>query len=102
MYLVVAHMIAKPDRRAELLDNLIKFAAEARAEVGCQTYRYLNDIENELSFSSVEIWDDRTALEAHLGSAELSAGLARLGELVAGSPSIVGYEVTPNGATKFA
>ncbi len=102
MYLVIAHMIAKPERRAELIDTLMTFAEDSRAEVGCQSYRYVNDLENELSFSSIEIWDDRAALEAHLGSAELSAGLARLGELVAGSPSIVGYEVTPNGATKFS
>lgn len=102
MYLVVAHMIAKHDKRAELIDTLIEFAASARDEVGCQTCRYVNDIENELSFSSIEIWDDRAALEAHLGSSELSAGLARLGDLVAGSPSIVGYDVTANGATKFA
>jgi quinol monooxygenase YgiN len=101
MYLVIANVVARPERRQDLVDLLTQFVTTAHTEKGCLTYTFAADIEDENSFSSIETWTDRGALEAHLGSAELAASMTKLNDLVAGPPSVLGYQVDGD-PVKFA
>lgn len=101
MYLVIAQLTTRPERRSELVTVLTEFAAATRTEDGCQSYRFTSDIEDENTFSSIEVWDDRAAMEKHLSSPELATATGRLAEVLAAPLSITGYDVAGD-PTKFA
>jgi quinol monooxygenase YgiN len=79
MYLVIAQTTAKPERRRELVDLLTQLAVASRQEPGNISYRFASDIEDHLTFSSIELWEERAHLEKHLSTPELAEGLAHVG-----------------------
>ena len=101
MYLVIAKLVARPERRQDLVDLLNQLVSTARTEPGCLTYTFTADIEDENSFISVETWTDRSALEVHLSSPALAQALTKVPELLTAPPSIVGHAVDGD-PVKFA
>jgi quinol monooxygenase YgiN len=99
MYLVIAQLQSRPERRNDLVELLTGFAAVTRTEAGCQSYRFTADIEDENAFSSIEVWDDRAALEKHLASPDLAAAVGQLTEILAAPLGIVGYDVAGDPVT---
>lgn len=93
MYLVVARATGKSESRSELSQVLAGLAAASRDEDGCLSYAFTQDVENPDSFASIETWVDKAALEAHLAGPGVAQGMEQLGPLLAGAPSISGYEV---------
>jgi quinol monooxygenase YgiN len=93
MYLVVARTTARPDRREELVGLLKQLAAGGRQEAGCVSYSFTSDVEDELSFASIEVWENEAALVAHLSTPELAAAVGAMQELIATPPSVIGYQV---------
>lgn len=101
MYLVNATLIARPERRQDLVVLLTQVVATARTEPGCLSYTFSADIEDENSFYSVETWTDRAALEVHLSSPALAEALGKVPEYLSAPPSIVGHAVDGD-LVKFA
>ena len=100
MYLVVARATGLPERRSELSQVLTELASASRGEDGCLSYEFTTDLENPDSFASIETWADRAALEAHLAAPGAAKVMEKLGPLLAGAPSITGYDV-PGGADQL-
>lgn len=101
MYVVIANVTAGPDHREELSQVLAESAAASRSEDGCISYVFTSDVENPSSFSSIEVWQDKDALMAHLAGPGVAKLLERVGPLIAGAPTITGYDV-PGDPDKLA
>lgn len=85
---VVATVTAKAGQEQEVKDLLLSILGPTRAEDGCVLYTLQQGQDDPATFVFYENWDSRAALDAHLASPGLQAGLAALGPLVATAPVI--------------
>jgi quinol monooxygenase YgiN len=65
-----------------------------RAEAGCQTYVFTQDLEDPTVFRFFEVWSDDADLPAHNSSAHMKAFGATLATSLAGAPSGHVYEAS--------
>lgn len=80
-------LVARPEQR----ENLLRFVrdemlAATRAEPGCITYRFYQDVEDPNAFSFVEEWASWEALEGHFRSEHVDRALAGIPDLVSEPP----------------
>ncbi len=94
MLVVIARVQALPEKADELAALLAPLAAASRAEQGCQSYAFYRDVEDPTLFCSVETWDARADVDAHMGAEHTQELLARMPGLVAGAPTIHGHEIS--------
>jgi quinol monooxygenase YgiN len=90
---VIARVKALADKADELAGLLAPLAAASRGDAGCQSYAFYRDVEDPTLFCSVETWDSRADLDAHMTQAHTAELLSRLPGLVAGAPTIHAHEV---------
>ena len=93
MLLVVATVPGKPDKREELSALLASLAASSRSDAGCASYAFYADVEDQDAFVSIETWDQQSSLDAHMQQPHTQAALGRLGDLLAGAPTITVHEI---------
>jgi quinol monooxygenase YgiN len=74
--------VAKPERRAELLEQLITLEHASRADAGCIAYRVFEDTDRANRFMLVEEWTDQAALDAHNAQPHVARFLAAAPELL--------------------
>ncbi len=80
---ITAHLLAKPDKREELLGILRSFIDPTRAEAGCVEYHlHVSDSDPNL-FIFYENWRSRADLDEHLALPLLSNFIARAADLLA-------------------
>lgn len=89
---VVARLVALPNKIEELKSLLLSIIEPTRQEPGCIQYQLLQNLSDPTDFTFVEEWDSHAALDAHLASPHLQAGIERLNGLVAAPPDIRRYE----------
>ena len=92
---VVAHIHAKPGKEADVRAVLEGYIAPTLNENGCLRYDLFVDADDPSKFTFIEEWSSREALNAHGQSAHITAGRARMGELLAG-PSWVQVLTKPS------
>jgi quinol monooxygenase YgiN len=80
---VIAELVAKPDKVSALRDLLVPFAASARKEPGCLRYELLEDSARPGRFLTVETWQDKAAIEAHMSTPAIKAAVPALGPILA-------------------
>lgn len=66
--IAVAEMFGLAGRRAELVELLVRFEAEAAGAVGCTRYTFAATLADADRYLLVSEWDDQAALDAHYGS----------------------------------
>lgn len=93
MILVTASAQCRPDAHDEMAAALAAAALTSRTDPGCLEYRFFEDVEDPTSFLSVERWDERSSLDAHMGTPHVAALLETLGGLVTGPPEIVVHDL---------
>lgn len=80
-------LVARPERREELLrfvqDEML---AATRAEPGCLSYRFYQDVEDPNAFTFVEEWASADALDGHFRSAHVGRALTGIPDLVSEPP----------------
>ncbi len=81
---VVAHIQAKPGQEAAVRAVLEGFLAPTRQEDGCLRYDLFVDADDPAKFTFIEEWSSREALNAHGQSAHITAGRAKMPDLLAG------------------
>ena len=85
---LVATLVARTGREAELQSALTAILAPVRREPGCLRYDLHRDRDDETRFVVLETWADASALEAH-GRAAPFVGLAsRFDELLQAPPEL--------------
>lgn len=57
--------IARPERREQLIEQLVELERASRADPGCLVYRVFSDAERPDRFVLVEEWSDQEALDLH-------------------------------------
>lgn len=91
MIRVVAHLIAKPDKIAELRELALGLIAPTREETGCVLYELHQNNADPTDFTFIEEWASDEALDAHLVSPQLQAAFPKVPELCAAPPDIRRY-----------
>ncbi len=81
--LVVATVVAKPDRADELRRLLRTAVAAFRQEDGCLGYLLYEDRRRPGRFVTYETWRDQGALDAHMTSPTMTAAGPQLPALLA-------------------
>jgi quinol monooxygenase YgiN len=82
----------RPDKRTELVSAVTEVLSTMRWSSGCLGCRLLADCENPNLFVLTSEWDDRSYLEAHLGSPEFQI-LEGTSFLLRNGPSLLVDEV---------
>ena len=85
---IVGTVVAKPEKRQELLKILASFVAPTRTEPGCINYDFHCDTEDPNTFVFYENFASREALDKHLAMPYLQPLLDRSDELLAKPVSI--------------
>ncbi len=80
---IIGTVVAKPERRDELMHILAAQVAPTRAEPGCINYDFHCDKKDPNIFIFYENFVSREALEEHLKKAHLKPLMDRLDELLA-------------------
>lgn len=80
---VVADIVARHGREADLQRALAALVDPTRAEAGCVTYDLYRSTEEPGRFHFHEVWASRAAWDAHMASAHLAAFGAIRDDLVA-------------------
>jgi quinol monooxygenase YgiN len=88
---VVAKLLARPEKAAELATVLLGLVGPTRKEKGCVTYELLRDKADPSEFVFVEEWTDDAALDAHLATPHLQEALAKAKPLLAADPVVRRY-----------
>lgn len=80
---------SKPDQVAGMKALLQEIITNTLShEPGCVSYSYLQDVDDESHFTSLEVWKDASTEAAHWNEAHLAASLQKLPALLAGEPVI--------------
>jgi quinol monooxygenase YgiN len=80
---IIGTVVAKPEKREELLNILRSFVAPTRTEPGCINYDFHHDANDPNRFVFYENFVDEAALQNHLGMPYLKPLMDRLDELLA-------------------
>lgn len=80
---IIGTVVAKPEKRAELLEILSSFVAPTRTETGCINYDFHHDVEDPNTFVFYENFVSEAALRCHLEMPYLKPLLDRTDELLA-------------------
>lgn len=80
---IIGTVVAKPEKRAELLGILQSFVAPTRTEPGCVNYDFHHDAGDPNRFVFYENFVDEAALQVHLRMPYLKPLMDRLEELLA-------------------
>lgn len=92
--LVIARVVAKPGREAEVADLLRGMLAPTHAEPGCLLYElYRSD--DPARFYFYERWESPAALDRHVATPHFQALGARLPDLVAEPLEVNRLEAVP-------
>ena len=85
---IIGTVVAKPEKRAELLKILASFVAPTRTEPGCINYDFHCDADDPNTFVFYENFVNKQALDKHLAMPYLQPLLDRVDELLARPVSI--------------
>ena len=80
---IIGTVIAKPEKRAELLKILTSFVTPTRTEPGCINYDFHCDAEDPNVFVFYENYVNKQALDKHLSMPYLRPLIDRTDELLA-------------------
>ena len=80
---IIGTVVAKPEKREELLRILLAQVAPTRAEVGCVSYDFHCDSKDPNVFVFYENFVSRESLDEHLKQPYLNPLLGKVNELLA-------------------
>ena len=85
---IIGTVVAKPEKREELLKILTSFVGPTRTEPGCINYDFHCDADDPNTFVFYENFVNKQALDKHLAMPYLQPLLDRVDELLARPVSI--------------
>ncbi len=94
MVIVLAQATARPEHRDALAEALVTASVTSRNDPGCLAYSFQADLEDANAFTSIEHWESRADLDAHLGTPHVAELIGALQGKVTGPPVITVYEVS--------
>lgn len=94
MLVTIAHAKIQSAKRDALLAALPAFLAATRAEKGCISYDFVECSDKPNDFLTVERWEDRPSMDAHMGQPHTQAFLGVVGGVVSQAPTIEVFNVS--------
>jgi quinol monooxygenase YgiN len=94
--IILSSATAASGRRDDLVTAAQLVASATRADDGCLAYSFSADLEDADRILGLEVWADRSALDAHMAHDHTKAFLAAVPSLVAGPPEMSVHEI-PSG-----
>ncbi|HZT65328.1 MAG TPA: putative quinol monooxygenase [Acidimicrobiales bacterium] len=86
---VAARLVAKPERRGELVEALRGLVEAAREEAGTELYLLHEAAGDDDTVWVYELYADQDALSAHSSSEAMKVVGARLADILAGPPELI-------------
>ncbi len=93
MIVVAGEIVVAPESAAAARAAAIAMGHATRAEAGCVTYRFYEDLETKGHFHVFEIWETGEALKAHFETPHMRAFRATLATLKFIARDVTRYEV---------
>lgn len=93
MLLITGTIRLPPDRLAEALPAMRAMIAASRAETGCITYSYAEDVLEAGLMRITELWDTRAHLNAHFRSDHIAIWRSHWADLAISERRLWLYEV---------
>jgi quinol monooxygenase YgiN len=93
MVVLAAKFAGKPERRNEILRLAASVAPPSRAEGGCITYNFYEQMPGANEFLFFEEWADQAALDLHFQTPHFLNFMKQFPELIQGVSHIRVYEV---------
>jgi quinol monooxygenase YgiN len=94
MIVLHAALPIRPDKHDEALDAAETIVEHSNEEEGVIDYRATIDLQDRNLLRFIEQYEDEAALEAHLSSDHYKQFEKQLGDLLAGEPDVVQFEVS--------
>jgi quinol monooxygenase YgiN len=82
-YFVIAEIVSKKEKAAELRALLVPFAEISAREPGCQKYVLMEVIAEPGRFLTYERWKDKAALDAHMVTKDIKEIVPKLEPILA-------------------
>lgn len=93
MIVTIAHAKIQPEKRDAFLAAVPPFLKAARGEKGCIAYDLVECVDQANHFLTVERWEDRASMDAHMGQAHTREFLGVVGGCVSEAPTIEAMDV---------
>ena len=93
MLLVVATLAVSPTDAEEARAALDALVEASRGDAGCRSYEFLESIEQPGRFRSIEEWDDKDTMDAHMRTSHVAAAVTALTPKLTSELEIVTHEV---------
>lgn len=94
MIIVLARAQAKSEHADALADVVARTAQASRPDDGCLDYHFYRDVEDGTRFISVEQWESKAHLDAHMNNPAVQELFRVLPDMVSGPPEITVHEVS--------
>lgn len=94
MIVTLAHVKIQPSKREEFLAAVPPFLAATRKETGCIVYDLVECVGDDNHFITVERWEERAQVDAHMGLPHTQAFLGVVGGAAAAPPTIEIFNVS--------
>lgn len=88
---VVAHIIARPGKEAEVQSILSEMLVPTRQEPGYIQYELLHNLNNPAEFTLLEEWETQAALDEHSAASHTKAAEAKMDSIIEHSPPDVRF-----------
>ena len=82
-YFVIAEIVSKKDKAADLRALLVPYADKSAREPGCQKYVLMEVIGEPGRFLTYERWTDKAALDAHMVTPDIKEIVPKLEPILA-------------------
>lgn len=93
MLIILGSATAAPGQRDELIAAALEITAATRGDEGCLSYGFAADLVDPSIISSVEVWRDQAAFDAHMQHEHTQQFIARVRDLLAGEPQMSFHHV---------
>ncbi len=93
MLIVLGTARALPGRREDLVAAAADIAAATRGDDGCLSYGFYAALDDADTIVSIETWRDQVALDAHMSHPHTQQFIARVGDLLDGTPRMAFHHV---------
>ena len=95
MIIVTGSITAQPSTLAQVRELSLEHVHRSRTEPGCLLHSVHHDVEDPLTLTFIEHWEDRAALDAHFRVPASSEFVTAVSALAAAPPTIQIYEAAP-------
>ena len=82
-YFVIAEIVSKKEKAADLRALLVPYAEKSAREPGCQKYVLMEVIAEPGRFLTYERWTDKAALDAHMVTPDIKEIVPKLEPILA-------------------